>query len=72
MVVQSAEGKKPSVVQLQGYIRSKASLIFATVDGSKYVGHLKWFDEHAFFLLLDSGESFTLNRTCVVGYGPKS
>ncbi|MGD9680093.1 MAG: hypothetical protein AB7W16_02815 [Candidatus Obscuribacterales bacterium] len=64
------EGKKPSVVQLQGFIRDGQRLRFVACDGGSYTGHLKWFDDQSFCLELSDGDSFTLLRHSVIGYGP--
>ena len=68
----SREGKLPSQVELQDFIRRKQMLSFLLVDGGTKNGVLKWFDEKAFCLELSGGQSFTLLKENVIGYGPVS
>lgn len=68
----SREGKLPSQVELQDFIRRKQILSFLLVDGGTKNGVLKWFDEKAFCLELVDGQSFTLLKENVIGYGPVS
>lgn len=70
MSINSQEGKSPSIVELQTFVRGKVLLKFQLVDGEIKEGTLKWFDDEAFCLVLGNGTSFTLLRDNVVGYGP--
>lgn len=65
---QANEGKLPSIAELQRFIKDGERLTFKTVDGTTYTGKLRWFDDQAFSLTLDSGE-FTLVKSNVIGYG---
>ena len=64
------EGKRPSQIELQNFIRNKQMLSFLLVDGGTREGVLKWFDEKAFCIELSDGNSFTLLKGNVIGYGP--
>ncbi|MDZ4833211.1 MAG: hypothetical protein SGJ27_05355 [Candidatus Melainabacteria bacterium] len=65
---QTHEGKIPSIAELQRFIKDGERLTFKTVDGTTYTGKLRWFDEQAFSLTLDTGD-FTLVKSNVIGYG---
>ncbi len=65
---QTNEGKPPSVAELQRFIKDGEKLTFKTVDGTTYTGKLRWFDEQAFSLALETGD-FTLVKSNVIGYG---
>lgn len=67
------ENKKPSVAELQKFIRDKVSLEFLSLDskGAKYAGSLRWFDDEAFHIKLDDGSELTLLRTAILGYRAK-
>ena len=62
-------GKSPMVVELESFIREKATVEMKTCDGQSYTGRLKWFDENAFCLWTSEGRYFTLLRASVIGYG---
>ncbi len=61
-------GKGPSVAELQRIIRDKRPVEMILVTGQKIRGALKWFDEQAYCIVLDDGESITLLRSAVIGY----
>ena len=61
-------GKGPSVAELQRIIRDKRPVEMILVTGQKIRGALKWFDEQAYCIILDDGETITLLRTAVIGY----
>lgn len=61
-------GKGPSVAELQRIIRDKRPVEMILVTGQKIRGALKWFDEQAYCIILDDGESITLLRSAVIGY----
>ncbi len=68
MSQQGNQGKLPSEAELQRFVKESRRLRFKTVDGSTYVGVLRFFDQHVFALSLSEGD-FTLLRANVVGYG---
>ena len=70
MALNSQEGKRPSVVELQNFVRQKQKLEFLLVDGESKKGFLKWFDDSAFSLEVEGGRTLTLLRENVIGYGP--
>ncbi len=61
-------GKGPSVAELQKLIRDKRPIEIILLTGQKIRGLLKWFDETAYCIVLDDGESITLLRSAVIGY----
>jgi hypothetical protein len=61
-------GKGPSVAELQKLIRDKRPIEIILLTGQKIRGLLKWFDETAYCIILDDGESITLLRSAVIGY----
>lgn len=61
-------GKGPSVAELQKLIRDKRPIEIILLTGQKIRGLLKWFDESAYCIILDDGESITLLRSAVIGY----
>ena len=61
-------GKGPSVAELQRIIRDKRMVEMILVTGQKIRGNLKWFDEHAYCVVLSEGESITLLRSAIIGY----
>lgn len=58
----------PSVAELQKIIRDGRSIEVILVTGQKIRGRLKWFDDTAFCLIMDDGETITLLRSAVLGY----
>ncbi|MBX9691118.1 MAG: hypothetical protein K2Z81_01970, partial [Cyanobacteria bacterium] len=64
-----ASAKPPSVVELQTFIKQSAHLRILTLDGSSFTGRLRWFDDHAFSILLDDESQFTIVRANIIGYG---
>ncbi len=65
---QGNTGKGPSTAELQKIIREKRPVEMILVTGQKIRGGLKWFDEYAYCIVLDDGESITLLKTAVIGY----
>ncbi len=61
-------GKGPSVAELQKLIRDTRPIEIILLTGQKIRGLLKWFDETAYCIILDDGESITLLRSAVIGY----
>lgn len=61
-------GKGPSIAELQKLIRDKRTIEIILLTGQKIRGFLKWFDESAYCIVLDDGESITLLRSAVIGY----
>lgn len=61
-------GKGPSVAELQKLIRDRRPIEIILLTGQKIRGLLKWFDETAYCIVLDDGESITLLRSAVIGY----
>lgn len=70
MSISSHDGKRPSVAELQSFVRGRVKLQFHSVDGTSFEGVLKWFDQDAFCLLRDDGSTITLVKRNVLGYGP--
>lgn len=70
---QTQENKKPSVAELQKFIREKTALEFLSLDskGSKYAGLLRWFDDDTFHIKSDDGSELTLLRSAILGYRAK-
>jgi hypothetical protein len=60
--------KGPSVAELQRIIREKRLVEMILLTGQKIRGTLKWFDEQAYCIVLDEGETITLLRTAIIGY----
>ena len=67
------ENKKPSVAELQKFIRGKVTLEFLSMDSkcTKYAGCLRWFDDETFHIKLDDGSELTLLRPAILGYRAK-
>ena len=61
-------GKGPSVAELQRIIRDKRQVEMILLTGQKIRGALKWFDDQAYCIILDEGETITLLRSAVIGY----
>ena len=61
-------GKGPSVAELQKFIREKRIIEVILLTGQKLKGVLKWFDEQAYRITMEDGESITLQRNAVIGY----
>lgn len=61
-------GKGPSVAELQRIIRDKRLVEMILLTGQKIRGTLKWFDENAYCIVLDEGETITLLRSAIIGY----
>lgn len=61
-------GKGPSVAELQRFIREKRSVEIILLTGQKLKGTLKWFDEQAYCITLEDGESITIQKSAVIGY----
>jgi hypothetical protein len=61
-------GKGPSVAELQRIIRDKRPVEMILLTGQKIRGTLKWFDESAYCIVLDEGETITLLRSAIIGY----
>lgn len=66
----SEEHKSPSKAQLQKIVRDKISMDVHCMDanGTRYVGVLKWFDEDAFCLIDQDGDSVTISRRHILSY----
>ena len=64
----STAGKGPSVAELQRFIRDKRTIEVILLTGQKLKGVLKWFDEQAYCITMDDGESITLQKSAVIGY----
>jgi hypothetical protein len=62
------DNRGPSISELQRYIREKVPMRFMLNTGEEVVGVLRWFDEHAFSVLPDGEQPFTILRSAVVGY----
>ncbi|MBX9690273.1 MAG: RNA chaperone Hfq [Candidatus Obscuribacterales bacterium] len=65
---QGSTGKGPSVAELQKMVREKRQVEMILLTGQKIRGALKWFDEQAYCIVLDDGESITLLRSAIIGY----
>lgn len=61
-------GKGPSTAELQRLIRDRRLVEIILLTGQKIRGTLKWFDEQAYCITLEDGETITLLRTAVIGY----
>lgn len=61
-------GKGPSIAELQRIIRDGSNVEMILVTGQKIRGGLKWFDEFAYCIVMDGGETITLLRSAVIGY----
>lgn len=61
-------GKGPSVAELQKFIREKRVIEVILLTGQKLKGVLKWFDEQAYCILMEDGESITVQKSAVIGY----
>jgi hypothetical protein len=61
-------GKGPSTAELQRYIREKKQIEIILLTGQKIRGSMKWFDEYAYCVTMEDGETITLLRTAVIGY----
>ncbi len=61
-------GRGPSFAELQKFIRDKRQIEMMLLTGQKICGTLKWFDEQAYCIILDGGETITLVRSAVIGY----
>ncbi|HMP50857.1 MAG TPA: hypothetical protein PKD05_04820 [Candidatus Melainabacteria bacterium] len=48
MSINSHDGKRPSVAELQSFVRGRVKLQFHSVDGTSFEGVFKWFDQDAF------------------------
>jgi len=60
--------KGPSVAELQRIIREQRPVEMILVTGQKIRGGLKWFDENAYCIIMDGGDTITLQRNAVIGY----
>ena len=67
--MEGQEQKGPSVAELQKYIRDKVKVEFIQ-QLARFVGTLRWFDEHCFAITQDSGDRVTLMRSSVLAYRP--
>lgn len=65
-----AEGKSPSIAELQRFVREKTILEFSLINNTTVTGSLKWFDETAFCVICQDKPSFTIQRSNVIGYCP--
>lgn len=68
MAINGQENKGPSIAELQRFIREKSKLEFLLQNGDKYIGTLRWFDEHCFSIIQDDNNPITLLKSGVVGY----
>lgn len=62
------DNRGPSISELQKYIREKVRMRFLLNTGEEVIGTLRWFDEHAFSIVQDGEQPFTILRSAVVGY----
>ncbi|MBX9769800.1 MAG: RNA chaperone Hfq, partial [Candidatus Obscuribacterales bacterium] len=60
--------KGPSVAEMQRLIREQAKVEFHLVNGDKLAGKIRWFDEHAFSLVIDGQDPMTVLRQAVMAY----
>jgi sRNA-binding regulator protein Hfq len=68
MATNGQENKGPSIAELQRFIREKSKLEFLLMNGDKYTGTLRWFDEHCFSIVQDDNNHITLLKSAVAGY----
>lgn len=68
MTFGAKDNRGPSIAELQRFIREKTEMIFVLNTGEEIVGHLRWFDEHAFSIVPPGEQPFTILRNAVVGY----
>lgn len=67
-----AEGKSPSIAELQRFVREKTILEFSLINNTTITGSLKWFDETAFCIICQDKPTFTIQRSHIIGYSPVS
>jgi sRNA-binding regulator protein Hfq len=70
MVSNGHENKGPSIAELQKFVRDKSKVEFLLLNGDKYNGTLRWFDEYCYSILQDDNNPITLLKTAVAGYRP--
>ena len=58
----------PSIFEIKQFIKDKTWIEFHTVNDKTFKGQINWFDNNAFQINLENGQTITLLREAIIYY----